>query len=473
MLEVQKVPTKLDMNVRLKRASLVVLSLYLGYWVLEYLLNIKIANINYLIYPCAIYVCFNILFSSNSGPQDGFVNKISYLDYLKSFSQIIILLIIFTIIFAVLLGLFLGITLADDSAVNSINAELSSVLNYYLAKIWLIVPWPMILGYVSLHMILVQRYQLNNINDLANQIWPRAIKNDTINNIILIFHSFPFLASTCIATAIAAYIGYISVCKLLGLTWLHGVTLFSLGFMTLSFLLLLRANIKNNFRAMNYHRWSIAKFLMITTIILLIWLLIPTLLISLLSKSPDSYLWGKHNYFIYRLDVFYVYLISSLWWFCFPLVGIACYRKLQLNNNNAKLNMILLILAFVVAGLIITQLGKLIAVSQFNIFPYLQFGLVGHVIILLFILGGLYKLFAKEFDKDLIMIGYLSKSSEDKFRAASKTYYLIFLIIAVILMMMTLENVFLLQKFIAFGSIANSLLFLMLLRGYLRLVKNS
>lgn len=456
---------KYDNKTRQKRFCFIILGLYFSYYILNIYLNIKIAVVNYLAYPFLFYFCGSLFNLKNEIISEKTqITKTQFLSFIK----LVIVILVCVILLAWLPALFMNSSLSLDLAQTTVVKD-------YLTNFWLLIPWPAIIAYVGLYAVLVQQHGLNDIVTIANKILPGKIKNDTVNNAIIILHSCPYMAMICFSVALIAYCSYLVITSVFNMVPFMGVTLTNLLFVMFLFVLASKKQIKTIFRAVSYSSWSIAKFLMITAIILLISLLLPTVVVQLLAQhfafDQKIYLMGGYNYQQADLNLVYQCLVSALWWFCAPIIGMCCYKQVRLTNY--KQGMILGLLAFCAVYFII----NFAVIQQLLVYMFsysMSFSVIKQQLLLIVLILGLLNYFYRnKYDKNAFSFEFIDVlgNKKNKHRAASKAYYYYFLVTTILLLIIILENIFLLQKLIAYGSIINTLLLVVMIRGYFKYIK--
>ena len=302
-------------------------------------------------------------------------------------------------------------------------------------------------------------------------ICPRKYKFDTANNFIIIANVLPHVITICLLLVSAVLSLYYLVINKIGLTVIAGVNLYTIILAMIIFLLALQKQLVTALKKISYQRWPIGKCLGIFYLLLLVGLVIITVAINFVDYLVPhlGILKGNYNYYLLDIRLLHMFFIFGLWWFCVSAIAYVCYR--YLNFLSYRLIAICTCLAFLLANLTINfyYIKKLLFVTFIFIINNNTLKCLLPTIIL-FIL--LYFVFNKQTDKNLLYLRFFDTRFGYKKKPANNTYLNIFRIIIMLSVLMLLENLFIIQKFIIFISIINTLLFLYMLRGYFKYILN-
>ena len=451
-----------DLKTRFQRLGFIMVMIYVGYISLEYLLGMQMYLINYLLYPFVLLIFILDKFQSNPAAYLQ-KNKLSARATSYLLFKYTVVLSIIALMIPVLTGMFLSATVSQGIAVD---LNWSKNTFYYLTHLWLIIPLPAIVVYMCLYDILIKK-GLNNLYEVVNQLVPLKIRNDTIHHVLLIFHALSTLGLILLMSVLGIYACYLWVCSLLLIPAFKGASIASLLFCCCSIVILFRPAMKKTLRKSGHNSWSMGYFFLIFAGLAIFWMLIPSLLYKLLYGSLDwtSSIWfeSNYNYLPNQLENFFCYLIKTIWFLSFPILAIYFTRQGKTSNLNIYSNVILIVIAYMLViffGEIVnvflqTQSSEIIKLVNLNHADYLL--VINLSIILLF-----YYLFNNRFDKNCLVTEDILILANTKFRAVNRSYYFLILIISMLLFLMVLENLFLIQKILAYISGASTLFFLVL-----------
>ncbi|MBP9721544.1 MAG: hypothetical protein KBD64_00125 [Gammaproteobacteria bacterium] len=473
----------IDFKLRAKKVTLFFIGLYLGYFILSYLFNITMAKINYFVYPAFVLFWLSILLDSGKFYYQNLVNKrISHkneklasrlnskLQYVSVFFRLVIFFCGLIVTIVLVPAIFLNATVSNDN--------LSQVIRVYCTHSWWMIPWPAILTYFGLYNIWLHVYNLNDFTLLINKLWPRKIKNDTENNILSIIYSTPYITIICLFLAVGIYSSYLFLASIFSIPMVKGTSVINLTICALSILIVVQKPIhkktKTILRQVNYHNWSIGKFFLIISGGLLLWLIVCSLILWVLTPVLTI---GKYNFYQYNLSAIYINLVTAMWWYLVPSIALFAHRqttKHSMINISYQAKPIIITLA-IICSLWLAYVNHLFILEVYN---YIKDNVSQNyklAIIAIIIFGLIYKLFAKKHDKNTLIVGFINGSVDsvgNKTSPASKTYYGLFIITAIFLIMLSLENIFLLQKLMAYMSILGTILLIILLYGHHNHIKH-
>ncbi len=472
---------KYSFKIRTRRFLLIVIGLLVCFILLGAYLYVQDTKriLNYYFYPLLIYLSFHLFYSkicSNTYNKDDlksllYIKKISLADrisILKSVVCIIAWSIFSTLFFTLFLAVFINTTI-DGAETRDFSAEII----YCLTNMFWFSPWPVILAYVWLYSLFVHKHAINNMQLIVNKLYPSAVQNNTINNVIIIIHSVSFIVGSCLMTALASYISYVYLCRFMAVVPLQGPSIGCILICLILVLGIVQKKVKTFLRAINYASWSISRCLFAYALMYLFVLTSMTIVIN--NFIPSNYLAQilVAKYTFYRADLSNFFIDGSIiiWWFCAAVMALKYFRLLPNISSVSEYPTMLIwvyllstFVAIIVSCIVLFLLAHSIA-NLYNII--LKFNLENKfLIIILLCIGFTSCLFGKHKDKNLLIVSYLKRTKENKIRAASKSYYLLFIITGTFLTFLLLENILYIYFLLALGTVMNVLLLMVMLRGY-------
>ena len=125
---------------------------------------------------------------------------------------------------------------------------------------------------------------------------------------IIIIHSVPFIAGSCLMTAITSYISYVYFCRFFSLVPLQGPSMGCILICLTLVLGIVQKKVKTFLRAISYASWSISRCLFAYALIYLFVLTSMTIVLN--NFIPSNYLAqmlvAKYNFYQKDLGNFFM-----------------------------------------------------------------------------------------------------------------------------------------------------------------------
>ncbi len=467
---------KRDLTSRYRRLGLVLLSLYMGYLAGNFLFSNEMFVINYVIYPfSAIIVTYNFRFFSLFEFFKFFkFSSARAKVYIQYIFKTTLLFAAFSLIMPLLAALFLKSTY--DAQIN-----FDDDVYYYMTHLWSIIPLPAIVAYMYLYNFLMKK-GLNNIYKIVNDLIPCEIRNDSIHNLLIAFHSVCCLSLVILLTSTAVYIFYLWLCYCLSFDPIKGANLISIICSFFLIIVVSAKKFKKMLSRLGSNSWSIAQFLLFASCILLAILSICTVLIPLLHLNISFLTTGGYNFKPQNINAFYLNFVSTIWWLAYPLFAVYCLREAKITEKldvelgtdlrpdlrlstdsqfmNINTNVILVFTAFSIVSLMFFGVFNIAWEEMQRFYRIFDTNKTMNMLTIVLIIFYLFKyLFSNRFDKNAMLIEDIYRFPDNKFRPINRSYYAIFLASSMVIVFIIFENLFIVQKLLAFASIASTIVF--------------
>lgn len=463
---------KRDLRSRYRRLGLVLLLLYIGYFAADFLFKNEMFVINYVIYPfSAIIVIYNFRFFSLFEFFKFFkFSSARAKVYIQYIFKIALLLSTFSFMMPLLVALFLKSTY--DAQIN-----LDDDVYYYMTHLWSIIPLPAIVAYMYLYNFLMKK-GLNNIYKIVNDLIPCEIRNDSIHNLLIAFHSVSCLSLVILLISTAIYIFYLWLCYCLSFDPIKGANLISIICSFFLIIVVSAKKFKKILKRLGSNSWSIAQFLLFASCILLAILSICTVLIPLLHLNISFLITGGYNFKPQNINAFYLNLVSTIWWLAYPLFAVYCLREAKIAEKvdvdlgsdlrlftdsqfmNINTNVILVLIAFSIVSLMFFGVFNIAWEEMQRFYRIFDTSKTMNTLAIVLVVFYLFKyLFSNRFDKNAMLLEDIYRFPDNKFRPINRSYYAIFLASSMVIVFIILENLFIVQKLLAFASIASTIVF--------------
>lgn len=447
--------------IRYVRFFAILTTMYACYALAKFAAGDHVLLINYITGPLVL-VHYFLFYKTVKKKKNNLLvleKKDTQADISRSFFKLILLYLFFILSFSWFPAIFIFNSL--DFMPSSESIAFVEIIKNYNKTLWLVVPWPHILMMVSFFSLIVKCYGIETIKELVNKICGKELENDTQHNAINSLFCGPYFVGIFILLSICVYALYLWAQDVTGAELPKGKTLFNLILVFFILIVTLALATKKNLRKFDIANWSIFRFMIFGIFFSFIFTALLLSATYFFSGEYSILFQGNYTYLRSNLRLQFYYFVLACWWFSIPIIAYHSYCIV--SKLSFRLGYLLVFFAMAAAQLIISSdlINESLCYFLANLLMYSKNALLLLVFYTIIIM---YYLFYNKYDRRLLAMQVLQwREEQRKLQPIGKNYHSLLQAIFCLLLLLILENVFLLQNFIEYFPLINTSVFLYLL----------